>query len=280
MRVIDVKHLGRERVIGCWEHDAVIVDPGPESTAATLLAGLGEGFVAKAILLTHIHFDHAGATGALVRRWPGVPVYVHEVGAPHVIDPERLVNSAVRLYGEDDFKRLWGEVVPVPADNVRVLRGGETVLDAFRVAHTPGHASHHVCYLHQPTGTALCGDMAGVRIPPSELVVAPTPPPDIDVAAWKRSVDLIEAWAPERLVLTHFGIHDDDIGAHLDRLRSALDEQVERTEGLTLDEFVAQQVGFVEGRTDHETAEVYEQAVPPHHIWLGLDRWRTKVLSR
>jgi glyoxylase-like metal-dependent hydrolase (beta-lactamase superfamily II) len=280
MRVIDTKHLGRERVIGCWEHDGVLVDPGPESTVETLIAGLGEDFAPRAILLTHIHFDHAGASGALIRRWPDVPVYVHEVGAKHVIDPERLVRSAIRLYGEEDFQRLWGEVVPVPEANVHVLQGGETVLGDFRVEYTPGHASHHVCYLHEPTGTALCGDMAGARIPPSELVVAPTPPPDIDVEAWKQSVDLIEAWEPERLVITHFGVHDDDVAAHLDRLRTSLDEEVERTARLTLEEFVASQVAYLEERADLATAEVYEQAVPPHHIWLGLDRWRSKVAQQ
>jgi glyoxylase-like metal-dependent hydrolase (beta-lactamase superfamily II) len=276
MRVIDTKHLGRERVIGCWEHDGVLVDPGPESTVEALIAGLGEGFAPRAILLTHIHFDHAGASGALIRRWPDVPVHVHEVGAPHVIDPERLVRSAVRLYGEEDFRRLWGEVVPVPEDNVKVLRGGETVLGDFRVEYTPGHASHHVSYLHEPSGTALCGDTAGARIPPSDLVVAPTPPPDIDIDAWKASLDLIEGWAPERLVLTHFGIHDDDVPGHLDRLRASLDELVERTGRLTCEEFVASQVAYLEERADLATAEAYEQAVPPHHIWLGLDRWRSK----
>src|SRR5215213_3713012 len=109
MRPIDVVHVGTERVICCWEVDGFLVDPGPESSLAT-----------------HIHFDHAGACGRLVERWPGLPVYVHEVGAPHMIDPERLVNSARRLYGED-FDRLWGEVVPVPEANVHVLKGGETV---------------------------------------------------------------------------------------------------------------------------------------------------------
>jgi glyoxylase-like metal-dependent hydrolase (beta-lactamase superfamily II) len=276
VRAIDTEHLGRSRVIACFEHDGVLIDPGPESTLATLVAGLGEGFEPRAILLTHIHFDHAGATGALVERWPDVPVYVHKVGAAHVIDPERLVKSATRLYGEDEMGRLWGRVVPVPEANVHALSGGETVLDAYRVTYTPGHASHHVCYFHEPTGTALVGDMAGVRIPPSELVVAPTPPPDIDVAAWHAAIDELERWEPQQLALTHFGAHDDDIPAHLQRLREALDEEVERTGRLTLEEFVASQTAIYEERTDLATAETYAQAVPHHHIWLGLDRWRSK----
>jgi glyoxylase-like metal-dependent hydrolase (beta-lactamase superfamily II) len=276
MRVIDTEHLGRRRVIGCWEVDGVLVDPGPESTLDTLLAGLGEGFEPRAILLTHIHFDHAGASGALVRRWPGLPVFVHAVGAPHMADPGRLVKSATRLYGEEDMQRLWGAIVAVPEDNLRVLEGGETVLDDFRVAYTPGHASHHVCYLHEPTGTAFVGDVAGVRIPPADLVVAPSPPPDIDVDAWRSSADLVQAWEPQRLALTHFGEVTGDIPGHLDRLRASLDEEIERTGRLTLEEFVASQLAVLEEHVDLETAHVYEQAVPPHHIWLGLDRWRSK----
>ena len=133
MRVIDTKHLGRERVIGCWQVDDVLIDPGPESTLDTLLAGLGEGFEPRAVLLTHIHFDHAGASGALVARWPDLPVYVHEVGAPHLADPTRLVRSATRLYGEEGMQRLWGEVMAVPESNLEVLSGGETVLEDFQV---------------------------------------------------------------------------------------------------------------------------------------------------
>jgi glyoxylase-like metal-dependent hydrolase (beta-lactamase superfamily II) len=276
MRVVDTEHLGRSRVIGCWEIDGVLVDPGPESTLPTLLAGLGEGFEPRAILLTHIHFDHAGASGALVRRFPGLPVYVHEVGAPHLADPSRLVRSATRLYGEEDMQRLWGAVVPVPEADLHVLSGGETVLGDFRVEYTPGHASHHVAYLHEPSGTAVCGDVAGVRVPPADLVVAPTPPPDIDVDAWRRSIDLVQGWRPERLALTHFGEVAGDVDEHLDRLRAALDEEIERTGRLSQEEFVASQIALLEERADLATAQAYEQAVPPHHIWLGLDRWRAK----
>ena len=276
MRVIDTEHLGRQRVIGCWEVDGVLVDPGPESTLPTLLRELGADFEPRAVLLTHIHFDHAGASGALVKRWPHLPVYVHEVGAPHMADPGRLVKSAARLYGEEGMTRLWGAVVPVPEANLHVLAGGETVLDDFRVEHAPGHASHHVAYLHEPTGTAFVGDVAGVRIPPADLVVAPTPPPDIDVDAWRRSIDMVEAWRPQRLALTHFGEVAGDVPEHLERLREALAEQIERTSGLTEAEFVASQIAMLEEHVDLGTAGVYEQAVPPHHIWLGLDRWRSK----
>ena len=202
MRQIDVRHRGLEKVIACFEVDGVLVDPGPQSCEDTLLEGLG-GERPKALLLTHIHFDHAGAAGALVRRWPDLEVYVHERGAPHMANPERLVASAARLYGgEEGLRETWGEVVPVPEENLKVLSGGETVL-GFDVEYTPGHASHHVCYFRD--GVAFVGDMAGVRVPPYDLTLAPTPPPDIDVEAWERSLDAIAAWEPETLALTHFG---------------------------------------------------------------------------
>jgi glyoxylase-like metal-dependent hydrolase (beta-lactamase superfamily II) len=192
VREIDVRHLGRERVICCFALDGVIVDPGPESSHRTLLEALGNE-VPRAILLTHIHLDHAGATGALVRRWPHAEVWVHERGARHVVDPSKLVASATRLYG-DDMARLWGEIVPVPQENLRVLAGGERVA-GFHVAYTPGHASHHVSYLHEATGTAFVGDVGGVRIDGGPIV-PPTPPPDIDLEAWRASLDLVAGWRP------------------------------------------------------------------------------------
>ena len=193
MRVIDVMHLGRPHVIGCWELDGALVDPGPESSLETVLGELGEE-PPRAVVLTHIHLDHAAATGAIVRRWPETPVYVHERGAPHLIDPSRLLASAERLYG-DAMERLWGEIVPVPEANVTALAGGERVL-GMRVAYTPGHASHHVCYLHEESGTAFVGDVAAVRIPGSNLVVPPTPPPDIDIEAWLESIDAGRGMGP------------------------------------------------------------------------------------
>jgi glyoxylase-like metal-dependent hydrolase (beta-lactamase superfamily II) len=190
MRAIDVVHKGREKVICCWEVDGVLIDPGPGISEGTLLEAL-DGQVPRALLLTHIHFDHAGATGSLVRHWPDIPVYVHERGAPHLVDPAKLVASAGRLYGGDDgLRALWGEMLPVPEENLRILSGGETDIEgAFRVEYTPGHASHHVCYFHEPSSWAFVGDMGGARIPPHAFTVAPTPPPDIDVAAWERSIE-------------------------------------------------------------------------------------------
>jgi glyoxylase-like metal-dependent hydrolase (beta-lactamase superfamily II) len=273
MRVIDVEHLGRPHVIGCWEVDGALVDPGPESSLPTLLAALGEERP-RAIVLTHIHLDHAAATGALVRRWPELEVYVHERGAPHLIDPSKLLASAERLYG-DRMAELWGEIVPVPAANVRTLGGGETVL-GMRVAYTPGHASHHVCYLHEESGTAFTGDVAAVRIPPSDLVVPPTPPPDIDVELWERSIATVEAWCPERLALTHFGAVEDPAD-HLATVRERLHEEARLARELSEDDYERHHRDRVEATLDPETAAELIQAVPPQYQWRGLDRyWRKR----
>jgi glyoxylase-like metal-dependent hydrolase (beta-lactamase superfamily II) len=266
-------HLGRPHVIGCWEVDGALVDPGPESSLPTVLEALGEERP-RALLLTHIHLDHAAATGALVRRWPDLEVYVHERGAPHLIDPSKLLASAERLYG-DQMQRLWGEIVPVPEANVRVLRGGETVL-GMRVAYTPGHASHHVCYLHEDSGTAFSGDVAAVRIPPSSLVVPPTPPPDIDVEAWEESIGIVEGWNPTRLALTHFGAVDDP-AEHLARVRERLREEAQLARELSEGDYERRHRERVEAAVGAETAVELLQAVPPQYQWRGLDRYWRKL---
>jgi glyoxylase-like metal-dependent hydrolase (beta-lactamase superfamily II) len=273
MRQIDVRHRGRSKVIACFEVDDILVDPGPQSCEDTLLAGLS-GERPRALLLTHIHFDHAGAAGALVRRWPDLEVYVHERGAPHMANPERLVASAARLYGgEEGLRETWGEVVPVPEENLKVLSGGESVL-GFKVEYTPGHASHHVCYLHEESGWAFVGDMAGVRIPPWELTLAPTPPPDIDVEAWERSLDTIAAWDPVGLALTHFGIAED-VPGQLAAVRESLRWQADLAAAKDQDGFMA----AMHERITHaapEDVEEFEQAAPLDHLFLGLDRWHSK----
>jgi glyoxylase-like metal-dependent hydrolase (beta-lactamase superfamily II) len=274
MRTIDLHHLGHAKVIGTAEADGILIDPGPQSCEQTLVDALG-GERPRALLLTHIHFDHAGVSGALVRRWPDLPVYVHEVGAPHMADPERLVRSATRLYGEEGMQRLWGDVVPVPEANLRVLRGGERGVEgAFSVEYTPGHASHHVSYLHEDEGWAYVGDVAGVRIPPSDIVLAPTPPPDVDVEAWDRSIDTVAAWEPTRLVLTHFGVVDDP-ARQLAACREALHEQADLVPRTGEDEFIALMQQRVRERAP-EVADELAQAVPFDHIHKGLSRWHSK----
>ncbi len=274
MRAIDARHLGVAKVIGIWEVDGVLIDPGPQSAEETLLAAL-DGQVPRALLLTHIHFDHAGAAGALVRRWPELPVYVHERGAKHMADPSRLVSSAARLYGgEEGLRRTWGEVVPVPEANLHVLRGGETVLDDFRVAYTPGHAWHHVSYLHEPSNVAFVGDVAGVRVPPCEYVIAPTPPPDVDVELWDASIDLVAGWRPDALALTHFG-RVDDVEPHLAAMRERLHETVALAARHGQEAFTA---GIADRIEQHagDLAEAYSTAAPAEHLYLGARRYLDK----
>ncbi len=270
MRAIDVFHEGLEHVICAWQVDDVIVDPGPESTSDTLLDALGDE-EPRALLLTHIHFDHAGAAGALVRRWPDLEVWVHERGARHLADPARLVASAKRLYGEE-FDRLWGEVVPIPAKNLRVLRGGES-RDGWDVAYTPGHASHHVSYRHADSGWVFAGDTAGVRLPPGALLLAPTPPPDFDLEAWRASIDTIEAWEPQTLAITHFGDYRD-VAEHLDRLREALTRWSELAARTDRDGYAAALRAELAATLDEQAAAAFAQAMPPMDQWLGIDRYR------
>jgi glyoxylase-like metal-dependent hydrolase (beta-lactamase superfamily II) len=274
MRQIDVKHLQRDRVICCWQVGDVLIDPGPEPCVDTLVEALG-GETPRALLLTHIHLDHAGATGALVRRWPELEVFVHEVGAPHLADPSKLLQSAGRLYG-DDMERLWGEVVPVPEANLRPLTGGEALDGGFRVAYTPGHASHHVAYLHEDSGRAFVGDTAGVRIPPADLTLPPTPPPDVDIDAWNASLSRIAEWNPDSLGITHFGAVERpfaQLALMRDRL-AAWTTIAREFDGPAFEEHIRGEIAS--GTPDGDTAARYLLAVPPEQQWLGLERWWRK----
>jgi glyoxylase-like metal-dependent hydrolase (beta-lactamase superfamily II) len=269
--VIDLMHLGNDRVIAAHELEGgLIVDPGPASCVDALLAGLE--VEPRALLLTHIHLDHAGASGVLARRFPRLRVYVHEVGAPHLVDPSKLLRSAERLYG-DDMERLWGEVAPVPEDRIAAVRGGERIA-ALDVAYTPGHASHHVAYFDRVSGDAYVGDVAGVRIPPGGPTIAPTPPPDIDLEAWGRSLDAVAGWRPDRLRLTHFG--DRPADEALEAAREALARAGERSRGARREEFTeAFEAEIAEGG-DGETGRRTRQAAPPDQQWLGLERYWEK----
>lgn len=292
MDLIDLHHLGRPRVIGSWVVGDLLIDPGPESCIEALLDGLA-GRVPRVIALTHIHLDHAGATGALLaRHFPEAEVWVHERGAPHMIDPAKLLASATRLYGED-MGRLWGEFLPVPAERIRVLRGGERLSadggradapngdpageDVFRVAYTPGHASHHVAYLHEASGTAFCGDVAGVRIGRDAPVLAPTPPPDIDLPAWRTSLEVIESWAPSAVVPTHFGRYED-VSEHLRELRDSLAQIEQLTRDGDASQFVrGLRAQLEDAGADAETAAAYQQAMPFEQVHAGMRRYLEKA---
>ncbi|HMO57752.1 MAG TPA: MBL fold metallo-hydrolase [Roseiflexaceae bacterium] len=212
--MIDALHLGRPHVIAAYllTGDApALVDPGPASTLPAIEAGLAAHGLTiddlHAVLLTHIHLDHAGAAGTLARRNPRLRVYVHQRGAPHLIAPERLINSAQRIYG-DQMAALWGEFLPLPADRLSILHGGETIQLGSRrieVLDAPGHASHHVVYLEPAFGSAWVGDIAGARLPGANYIQPATPPPDIDLEAWRATIDTLLAMHPQTLLLTHFG---------------------------------------------------------------------------
>jgi glyoxylase-like metal-dependent hydrolase (beta-lactamase superfamily II) len=216
------------------------------------------------LLLSHIHLDHAGAAGVLVRENPELEVHVSAVGAPHLVDPARLEASARRLYGET-FDTLWGELAPVPEANVQITGDRVLGLECFPA---PGHASHHVVYV-DGDGTAYCGDAAGVRIQPHELVVPPTPPPEVDVEAWHQTIAEIERRDPQRLALIHFGIAQDP-DRHLAQLRTQLDDWARRVAaGVTEEEFVG--TALPEG-----TAGEYDAAMPLWQSYAGLKRWAEK----
>ena len=279
MQLLDLEHLGRERVIGSYllaGEEPALVDCGPASCLDALRAGLAvhglEVGELRHLLLTHIHLDHAGAAGSLVRENPGLLVHVSEVGAPHLIDPSRLERSARRLYG-DDFDRLWGPLVPVPEESIRVV--GDRVLD-LEVFPTPGHASHHVSYL-TADGVCCTGDAAGVRIPPGRYVAPVAPPPDIDVEAWERTLDAIAERRPERLLLAHFGVAEDP-EFHLVELRAVLRTWAERAREGSEEEFVTAAEADVRAAADRATAELFEQAGPFWQSYAGLRRyWEKKA---
>jgi glyoxylase-like metal-dependent hydrolase (beta-lactamase superfamily II) len=276
---IDLRH-GAERTIASYvletEDGLALFDCGPASCVERLKEGLAERGLALAdvrhLLLSHIHLDHAGAAGVLVREHPGLVVHVSEVGAPHLVDPSRLEASARRLYG-DAFDALWGELAPVPAANVRLAEGRVAGLEAFR---TPGHASHHVAYL-APDGTLYCGDAAGVRIVPAGFVLPPCPPPEVDLAAWDGTIGEIERRGPARLALVHFGVVEEDVPGHLQRLRETLARWASWVEdGMDEATFVAAARADV-AALDPGEADVYDRAAPFWHSYRGLERyWRKR----
>jgi glyoxylase-like metal-dependent hydrolase (beta-lactamase superfamily II) len=268
-----------------------IIDPGPSTTLPTLLrklgaAGIGLGDVTS-LLLTHIHLDHAGACGTLVRQHPRLRVYVHEAGAPHMADPTKLIASAARLYGSD-MELLWGEIAPVPRDAITTLSGGERLEVGGRtleIAYTPGHASHHVSYFSRETGIAFVGDTAGVCVVPNGFVLPPTPPPDVDLELWKRSLATVDQWHPETLFLTHFGPASPS-RPHLEQVRDHLDLVARQAQqSLTLDgDDAARESWFVERirqelRRHMNDADVaaYETSGRFDLNWRGLARyWRKR----
>jgi len=292
---IDLQFQGVPRVIATvvlhGKGGVALIDPGPSSTLPVLRGELERAGIAIAdlttLLLTHIHLDHAGATGTLVRENPRLRVSVHERGAPHMIDPAKLLASAARLYG-DAMDRLWGEFRPVPPDAITVLTGHERISAAGRdleIAYTPGHASHHVSYFDRAAGVAFVGDTAGIRVHSGGFVLAPTPPPDIDLDAWRDSLRRIDQWGPDTLFLTHFG-PSAPVAAHLRELDDHLELAARLVKSsLAMDADDAAREAWFAGEVKRELrrhmseadAMAYEVAGRFDLNWRGLARyWRKK----
>jgi glyoxylase-like metal-dependent hydrolase (beta-lactamase superfamily II) len=292
---VDLLFLGRRHAIATVViRDAAtvaLIDPGPASCLATLDLGLqAQGLRLSDVthlLLTHIHLDHAGATGTLVRAHPHIRVIVHERGAPHMADPAKLLTSATRLYG-NRMDELWGEFAAVPESNMTRITGGERIEAGgrtFEVAYTPGHASHHVSYYDRSSGVAFVGDTGGVSID-GGYILPPTPPPDIDIEAWRDSVARIDAWSPATIFMTHFGpVHAPR--THLQALMQNLETmsalvRARLSEPGSDDEQSRRFAADLEREFRRHMTEAqlaaYVAAAPPELLWLGLARyWRKKV---
>jgi glyoxylase-like metal-dependent hydrolase (beta-lactamase superfamily II) len=277
---MDLHHQGVERVIGVYlletEDGLALNDCGPSTSIPTLKQQLSERGVAltdvRHLLLSHIHLDHAGAAGSLVREHPGLQVHVSEIGLPHLVDPSRLERSARRLYG-DEFDRLWGELAPVPEQNVHAV--GDSVL-GLACFPSPGHAAHHVCYLDDE-GTLYAGDAAGVRIVPDRHILPVAPPPEVDLEAWERTMDEIELRAPQRLALIHFGVVEQPRD-HLRRLRRRLRIWAQRVrQGMSEEEFI--EAARADLEEEEGEAPYYERAAPFWQSYLGLRRYWDKQLA-
>ena len=294
---IDLNFRGSPRVIATAileGHDGItLVDPGPTSCLPALEAGLKERGLTlrdvRSVLLTHIHLDHAGAAGTIVERVPGIRVYVHEHGAPHMIDPAKLLASVTRLWG-DQMDTVWGAFLPVPASQITILKGGERLEiggTPISVAYTPGHAKHHVSFLDEHDGVAYVGDTAGVRVS-GDYLIAPTPPPDIDIEAWQRSLNVIDAWQPVSLFVTHFG-PITSARAHLARYRAVVNEAAQTarqlieaggTEEELTKRFTEKMRQDVRKSLPEREARTTELAAPFDQLWQGLSRYWQKQRER
>ena len=295
---IDLQFLGKPEIIATavlhGSGGVALVDPGPSTTIGNLRAALtGRGIEiadVRQLLLTHIHLDHAGATGTLVKENPAIEVVVHERGAPHLADPAKLLASATRLYGETDMARLWGEILAVPSVNLRPVKGGESVTAGGRsleIAYTPGHASHHVSYYDRASRVAFVGDTAGIRRGEGNYVMPPTPPPDIDLEAWRESEAKILAWDPDTLFMTHFGpfqgarLHFQQLWHNIEgwnRIVKRLTADTTLTEAQRQQMFVDEAFRELRRAVGDGEADQYGRAGRLDYSWQGLARyWRKRA---
>ena len=300
--LLDLNFQGRAGVVAAFlvtdANGHTLIETGPGSTLAALEVAVAAAGArlddVRQLLVTHIHLDHAGAAGSLLRRLPGATLFVHPKGAPHMIDPSRLLASAEKIYGTQ-MQPLWGAFEPCPADRVMVLGDNSPVDCGSRTLvalHTPGHASHHVAFHDAERGTVFTGDVGGVRLEGASYVRPPTPPPDIDVEQWHASVERIRALKPRALDLTHFGRFDDP-ERHLDELLFRLDawtrwtaERLARGDSAaTMAEAMkiatrTELADETEGTLSAADAEAYELATPSGMTVDGLVRYLTRRPKR
>jgi len=270
--IIDTRFQGIERSIACHRYEDVLIDPGPESSVHHVIDALGD-IVPRAVLLTHVHLDHAGGTGSLVEHYPELQVYIHPDGLPHMVDPSRLIASATRIYGDEMDN--WGEVIPVPEANIHPIADGQEI-EGFRAIYTPGHSAHHIAFLHLATEYALVGDLVGQTIHGFDILAVSTPPPEVDIEAWLASLDRLAAQdpVPSTLGLTHFGRVPDV----LDAIQAAKDE-LRRLADLarsgSSEDFMLDFEAKLE-KVPPDIAESLVGALPVDFNYAGLERYWTK----
>ena len=297
--MIDLQFQGVPGVIAAWllrgGGRTALIETGPSSTLPALRAGLAAAGTSLAelddVIVTHIHLDHAGAASHVAQEAPQATIHVHPAGAPHLIDPARLWASASRIYG-DQMETLWGDAGPVAANRVHAVADGERLAVAGReltVLFTPGHAGHHIA-LHDPGRDAIfTGDAAGVRVPGSDYVCPPVPPPELDIPLWDQTISRLRDLGARRLFLTHFGASEDpdhltELTAHLDDFRDLARDVLGRggdQADLTaaLHDHVAAAISERAGLPEADPAVMreLELATPSYMAAMGLARYLTKA---
>jgi glyoxylase-like metal-dependent hydrolase (beta-lactamase superfamily II) len=267
--LIDLRWMGRTNCIASWWTRGLLVDCGPATTAGNLFDALGDR-EPRALLLTHIHFDHAGAAGALVERWPDLEVWVHRRGARHLAAPERLEASARRVFG-DAFDERFGSLTPIPESNLHPLDGGESV-HGYDVLDTPGHANHHVTYLDAETGAAFVGDVATSRLFAGGPLLPATPPPDIDIDLWLDSLRLVIERDPSWLGLPHFG-PVENAAEYLEAAVHAVRRHAELAGSLDCDGYVRRVRKELSETLEADAVEAYALTMDLPQNYAGLERW-------
>jgi glyoxylase-like metal-dependent hydrolase (beta-lactamase superfamily II) len=295
--LIDVGFQGRAQVVAAYllagDDELALIETGPASTLTNLRAAVAHlGFDIDRLgggVVTHIHLDHAGASGMLAAANPDFRLYVHPRGAPHMSDPGKLIASATRIYG-DQMDELWGEMRPIPEHQIIPLDDHQTLRLAGRdlqIVFTPGHASHHLAILDRATNGIFTGDVGAVRMPGQDYICPPTPPPDLDRDLWVESISRLQAMQPERLYLTHFGVVSD-ASKHLERIIPAVDQFIQigeraLAEGADQETMTAAIQAQVRADLDSGDPEVlanYESATPSYMAAMGLTRYLTKRAER